>query len=60
MAFYEGVRSDFPSLRRELDKIERTYATNRRTYVARKKKTPDVRVDDPNERLYYRIRDMYN
>ncbi len=60
MGFYEGVRSDFPALRRELDQLERTYAKNRLIYVARKAKTPEVRVDDPNELLYYRIRDMYN
>lgn len=60
MAFYEGVRADFGSLRRELDQIERTYTMNRLTYLSRKRNTPDERVDDPNERLYYRIRDMYN
>lgn len=60
MTFYEGVRTDFTLLRQELDAIERTYAINRRTYLARKAKSPHLRVDDPNERLYYRMREMYN
>jgi len=60
MGFYAGVRNDFNHLRAELDDIERIYATNRAEYEALKAQTPDERVIDKNEALYYKLRDMYN
>lgn len=60
MAFYKGVKSDFELLSKELQKIEKTYLINRRKFEELKAKTPDLRVDDENEALYYQIRDMFN
>ena len=60
MAFYSGVKSDFETLRKELDEIEELYKINRRNFEVLKSKTPDQRVDDGNEALYYQIRDMFN
>lgn len=60
MSFYRGVRDDYPALRGELDAVEALYAANRRAYEARKAAAPEVRADDGNEALYYRLRDMYN
>lgn len=60
IAFYKGVKSDFELLSKELQEIEKTYSINRRKFEELKAKTPDLRVDDENEALYYQIRDMFN
>lgn len=60
MAFYSGVRNDYAKLRGELDDIERLYAQNRADFDALKAKYPNEKVEDRNEELYYRIRDMFN
>lgn len=60
IGFYKGVRDDYSSLRKELDEIEKLYAINRRQYEDLKALHPDERVEDRNEELYYRLRNMYN
>jgi len=60
MAFYNGVKTDYASLRLELNEIETLYEANRRKFDALKRQTPDERVEDRNEELYYRLRDMFN
>ncbi|MGF1534762.1 MAG: DNA adenine methylase [Bernardetiaceae bacterium] len=60
MGFYEGVKSDFENLKKELLEIEKTYKTNRRRFDELKAKMPTERVADDNETLYYQIRDMFN
>lgn len=60
ISFYEGVQSDYPKLRKELDEVGSEYEKNRSEFEALKAKTPDKRVEDKNEDLYYSIRDMYN
>ncbi|MCZ2129170.1 MAG: Dam family site-specific DNA-(adenine-N6)-methyltransferase [Bacteroidia bacterium] len=60
MAFYKGVKLDFDTLQTELSEIEKLYVTNRKKFEELKSKTPNLRVDDENETLYYQIRDMFN
>lgn len=60
MDFYNSVKSDFNSLKNELSEIEKIYNTNRKKFEHLKAKTPTERVDDDNETLYYKIRDMFN
>lgn len=60
MSFYAGVRDNYDTLRIELDEIESLYADNRRAFDALKAIHPNDKVEDRNEELYYRIRDMYN
>lgn len=60
MAFYKGVKSDFELLSKELQEIEKKYLINRKKFESLKIKTPDLRIDDDNEDLYYQIRDMFN
>lgn len=60
ITFYEGVKSNFATLRSELDQIERIYKINRKKFETLKEKTPELRVKDENEILYYEIRDMFN
>jgi len=60
ISFYLGVKNDFETLKSELSEIEKTYTKNRKKFEELKSKTPDKRVDDANEPLYYQIRDMFN
>ncbi len=60
IGFYKGVRDDYANLRRELDEVEALYAGNRREFDIQKNRHPDERVEDKNEELYYRLRDMFN
>ena len=58
MAFYIGVRDNYPELIKELSQIERIYAENRRQFDRLKALHPEERVEDKNEELYYRIREL--
>lgn len=60
IAFYKGVKDNYSVLRTELDEIEKTYEANHRQFDALKQQTPNERVEDKNEALYYQIRDMFN
>jgi len=60
IAFYLGVQNNYQTLRTELDKIEKAYTKNRKQFDILKQKTPDKRVEDKNEELYYKIRNMFN
>lgn len=58
--FYDGVKTDFSNLRKELDAIEKIYEENRHDFDELKKLHPKKHVEDKNEYLYYQIRNMYN
>jgi DNA adenine methylase len=60
ISFYLGVKNDFEKIKSELTKIEIIYTKNRKKFEELKSKTPDKRVEDENEPLYYQIRDMFN
>lgn len=60
MEFYNGVRDNYQLLRQELDAIETIYVQNREAFDALKALSPNERVEDLNEELYYHIRDMFN
>lgn len=60
MAFYKGVKSNFVTLQKELSEVAKLYVANRKKFEELKSKTPDLRVDDKNEEMYYQIRDMFN
>jgi DNA adenine methylase len=60
IAFYEGVKSNYTTLRSELDEIEKLYKLNRYNFDELKSINPESRVEDKNEELYYLIRDMFN
>lgn len=58
--FYRGVRDGYEQLRHELDVLGNLYAANRAEFDRLKAETPQERVHDANETLYYHIRNMYN
>lgn len=60
MTFYSGVKYEFDSLQKELSEIEKLYVKNRKKFEELKSRSPESRVEDENEALYYRIRDMFN
>jgi len=60
ISFYLGVKDNFELLKTELSAIEKLYAINRKKFEELKSRTPNERVDDENEPLYYQIRDMFN
>lgn len=60
ISFYQGVKNNYPVLRSELDLIEKIYETNRQQFDILKQQSPQERVEDKNEELYYQIRDMFN
>lgn len=61
ISFYKEISgSKFFEIKKELEKIQIEYESNRKIFMERKLKTPDKHVEDPNDFLYYRIRDMFN
>lgn len=60
MNFYESVKNNYASLRKELVEIQNIYEKNRSEFEKLKEKHPNDRVPDKNEDMYYLLRDMYN
>lgn len=59
--FYKEISGiNFDDIKIDLCNIQLQYENNRKIYLSQKLQFPNERVDDPNERLYYRIRDMFN
>lgn len=60
MNFYTDVRDRYEDLTAELARLQEIYEANQRDYKARKAKSPDERVPNANEALYYDLRDQFN
>ncbi len=60
VSFYNNVRDNYSKMRIELDQLQSIYEENQQLYKKLKDKTPEERVENKNEALYYSIRDMYN
>ncbi|WP_236253698.1 DNA adenine methylase [Streptococcus mitis] len=59
--FYSEVSSTkFEKIKQELFELQTQYENNRRIFNYRKSLSPTERVEDPNDELYYKIRDMFN
>lgn len=58
--FYNDVRNNYYKIKKELSSIEIEYKKNRAVFDKLKEQYPDDRINDQNEKLYYKIRDMYN
>ncbi|HEA3261863.1 TPA: Dam family site-specific DNA-(adenine-N6)-methyltransferase [Pasteurella multocida] len=59
--FYQEIGSDnFETVKKDLLDLQTKYEFNREIFINRKTVNPQKRVDDPNEELYYQIRDMFN
>ncbi|MDQ7114134.1 DNA adenine methylase [Staphylococcus simulans] len=60
MDFYLNLKDNFEVVKEELKELETIYYKNKIKYKENKNKNPDKRVYDPNEDLYYWIRDQFN
>lgn len=60
MTFYSQLRNQYPLMRLQLDKLQQVYEQNQAVYLARKKESPDKRIPNANEDLYYQLRDLFN
>ncbi len=58
--FYIDIQNSYEKVKKELSAIEILYKKNREAFDKLKIQYPNERVNDSNEELYYRIRDMYN
>lgn len=59
-SFYKQMQEDYPSVRKQLDELQMVYEQNQKEYEGLKKKHPEEIVENKNEALYYKIRDMFN
>lgn len=60
MTFYRQLRDDYPKMRMQLDALQQLYEENQARYKRLKSQTPDERVPNDNEALYYHIRKLFN
>lgn len=62
MAFYGQVRNNFQNLSGELFELQQIYERNQIEFTNNRVAIVDsnIRIENLNEELYYRIRDMYN
>ena len=60
MLFYRQLRDSYPEMRVQLDEFQRIYEANQATYKKLKAQSPDERVPNANEDLYYKMRELFN
>ena len=60
MTFYTQLRNQYPLMREQLDELQRIYEQNQAEFKRRKTLTPDERVPNENETLYYQMRNLFN
>lgn len=60
ITFYSQLRDQYPLMRQQLDDIQRVYELNQAEYKRLKALTPNGRVPNANEELYYRMRELFN
>lgn len=58
--FYKDVANNYNDMRIQLDEIEKIYIKNQLEYEMKKKESPEERVENLNEDLYYEIRNLFN
>lgn len=59
--FYKEIGSDkFKMIKRELFDIQKEYESNRNLFMTKKLLSPESKIEDHNDYLYYKIRDMFN
>lgn len=60
MTFYRQLRDTYPTMRTQLDSLQRLYEANQAEFKKLKELTPNERVPNANEDLYYRMRELFN
>lgn len=59
-SFYKQMKEEYPTARRQLNELQIIYERNQKEYDELKKQHPEDRVENKNEELYYKMRDMFN
>ena len=60
VTFYRQLRNNYPEMRLQLDELQRQYEANQAEFKRLKALSPDERVPNDNEELYYRMRELFN
>ncbi|MCL2841780.1 MAG: Dam family site-specific DNA-(adenine-N6)-methyltransferase [Defluviitaleaceae bacterium] len=60
MAFYRQLKGQYPEMRKQLDELQKKYDANQLAYKKIKAVSPDERVPNDNEELYYEMRKLFN
>lgn len=60
MTFYTQLKEQYPLMRQQLDALQTLYEANQAAFKELKAATPDIKVPNANEELYYRMRDLFN
>lgn len=60
MVFYRQLRDNYYEMRTQLDELQKLYEANQAAYKKLKSKTPEKRIPNKNEELYYNIRKLFN
>lgn len=58
--FYNQLASQYDQVMEELHYLHDIYEYNENLYKAQKERQPAIRIENGNEELYYRLRDMCN
>lgn len=58
--FYLELQNNPTKVKEQLDKLQKLYESNQTQYEKLKALSPNKRIENKNEALYYHIRDMYN
>lgn len=59
-SFYQQMKEEYPAARKQLDILQDIYEKNQSEYEELKREHPDERMENKNEALYYKLRDMFN
>lgn len=60
VTFYQQLRNNYPEMRVQLDELQRQYEANQAEFKRLKALSPDERVPNANEDLYYQVRKLFN
>lgn len=60
MTFYTQLKEQYPLMRKQLDKIQTEYERNQAEFKHLKAQSPDERIENANEDLYYHMRNQFN
>lgn len=60
MTFYQELRNNYSEMRKQLDELQSLYEKNQKEYKRLKTLSPNERVPNANEELYYKMRELFN
>lgn len=60
MTFYRQLRDNYSDMRIQLDQLQQQYEINQEKFKRLKIQSPDKRVPNANEDLYYQMRELFN